>query len=56
MGTAHLSADVSSFGRVHLLHPVGSDVVEEVPHLGLDGLVLPDGRRAEGAACKLTWS
>lgn len=50
----HLFANVPSFLRSQLLQPISSHVVQVAVDPGLEGLVLPDGRRAEGAACKLT--
>lgn len=52
---AHLFADVSSFLRSQLLQPISLDLVKVTLDSGLEGLVLPDGRRAKGAACELTW-
>lgn len=54
--SAHLLADVPSLLRPHPLQPIGSQFVKVALHARLERLVLPDGRRAEGAACKLTGS
>lgn len=52
---SHLFADISTFLRSQLLQPISLDLIEVALDSGLERLVLPDGRRAEGAACELTW-
>lgn len=54
MPPPHLFADIPSLLRPELLQPVGPDLVEVALDSGLERLVLPDGCRAEAAACELT--
>lgn len=52
---SHLFADVSTFLRSQLLQPISLDLIKVALDSRLERLVLPDGCRAEGAACELTW-
>ena len=49
----HLLPEVPPLLRPNLIQPVGPRLLEVALDPGLERLVLPDGRRAEGRACEL---